>query len=397
MKRHSILSILLALVLSLSMCLVSTAAAVKMGDVDGDGDIKAGDARLALRASVSLETLSDAQTKAADVDYDGAVKASDARIILRASVGLEHIEIKDKMFDGHIVNNDCVGIETGIICTDPDCCGETLVPSFNDLVNALKEPGSRNYFYGFSKNVTKTDKPECKPSSVLHAGLVEMMESLLADSIVPGEIVEYSDFTNGRHKNNATFFVNGEEYVSALTENDVQSVTMEKMDGVDFIKNLPDSYVSDQSGTTVDLVNLKESEVGEVYKVTVKLNPEKMTNENMPEGTTPIEKILDADYNAGLIDNMENLNSSFDSVPEMEGMIGMEMEIVTECEVVYYFTADTFEPVACVYNIDMATVSLMHTFFDTLFVKKDKPTTTLTIKNVAEQENYFFFNEFFTI
>ena len=60
-----------------------------MGDVDGDGDIKAADARLALRASVKLEVLSESQFTAADADFDGAINASDARSILRASVKLE--------------------------------------------------------------------------------------------------------------------------------------------------------------------------------------------------------------------------------------------------------------------------------------------------------------------
>lgn len=60
-----------------------------LGDVDADGEIKAGDARLALRASVDLEELTATQFKAADVDKDGVIKAGDARLILRASVGLE--------------------------------------------------------------------------------------------------------------------------------------------------------------------------------------------------------------------------------------------------------------------------------------------------------------------
>lgn len=60
-----------------------------IGDVDGDGSITAADARLALRASVGLETLTEAQKAAADVDHDGSVTAADARLILRASVGLE--------------------------------------------------------------------------------------------------------------------------------------------------------------------------------------------------------------------------------------------------------------------------------------------------------------------
>ena len=60
-------------------------------DVDGDGVIAASDARLALRASVGLETLSEEQVLAADVNNDGEVTSADARLILRASVGLEEL------------------------------------------------------------------------------------------------------------------------------------------------------------------------------------------------------------------------------------------------------------------------------------------------------------------
>jgi len=63
-----------------------------LGDVDMNGEIKAADARLALRASVGLETLSEIQKKAADVDKNGEIKAADARLILRASVGLETLK-----------------------------------------------------------------------------------------------------------------------------------------------------------------------------------------------------------------------------------------------------------------------------------------------------------------
>ena len=64
---------------------------VVAGDVDGDASLSAGDARLALRASVGLERYSSASAyfKAADIDKDKSVSAADARLILRASVGLE--------------------------------------------------------------------------------------------------------------------------------------------------------------------------------------------------------------------------------------------------------------------------------------------------------------------
>lgn len=64
---------------------------VVMGDCDGDGEITANDARLALRYTVDLEDLDEIALIAADVDGDNKVTASDARAILRATVDLEEI------------------------------------------------------------------------------------------------------------------------------------------------------------------------------------------------------------------------------------------------------------------------------------------------------------------
>ncbi len=61
------------------------------GDVDGDNKLTSGDARLALRIAVGLETedtLTAFQINMADYDRDGSVTSSDARSILRISVGL---------------------------------------------------------------------------------------------------------------------------------------------------------------------------------------------------------------------------------------------------------------------------------------------------------------------
>ena len=65
--------------------------AVKYGDVDADGTITPGDARLALRRSVALEDYAEgsAEWLACDVDADGTITPGDARLILRGSVGLE--------------------------------------------------------------------------------------------------------------------------------------------------------------------------------------------------------------------------------------------------------------------------------------------------------------------
>lgn len=60
-----------------------------LGDVDVSGAITAADARLVLRASVGLETLTSDFLTRGDTDKDGKLSASDARTILRVSVGLE--------------------------------------------------------------------------------------------------------------------------------------------------------------------------------------------------------------------------------------------------------------------------------------------------------------------
>lgn|GEM_PF-2032912 len=62
------------------------------GDADGDGKLTSGDARLALRIAVELEsvdTLGALSVDMADYDRDGSVTSADARSILRISVGLE--------------------------------------------------------------------------------------------------------------------------------------------------------------------------------------------------------------------------------------------------------------------------------------------------------------------
>ena len=60
-----------------------------MGDVDGYGMVTSADARLALRFSSRLITLTTKQQRLADIDFDGTVTAADARIILRISSRLE--------------------------------------------------------------------------------------------------------------------------------------------------------------------------------------------------------------------------------------------------------------------------------------------------------------------
>ena len=62
-----------------------------LGDVNGDGQVTAGDAAVILRYIVRLEPLTEQQLLAADVNEDGVVTAGDAAAILRCIVKLDTI------------------------------------------------------------------------------------------------------------------------------------------------------------------------------------------------------------------------------------------------------------------------------------------------------------------
>jgi len=88
-KMKKICTFLLCITLFFSLFTFVQAENVRVGDADGNGEITAGDARLALRLSVALDKASYAARIYADTDADGEITAGDARTLLRISVGLE--------------------------------------------------------------------------------------------------------------------------------------------------------------------------------------------------------------------------------------------------------------------------------------------------------------------
>jgi hypothetical protein len=93
-KRTKVLTCFLSVIILLVLIGIVPVGAMSLndpGDVDGNGVITASDARLALRYSAKLITLTQEQQRSADIDKDGHVTASDARTILRISAKLEPI------------------------------------------------------------------------------------------------------------------------------------------------------------------------------------------------------------------------------------------------------------------------------------------------------------------
>ena len=70
----------------------ATAPTYSLGDVNGDGRIRANDARLCLRIAADIDIVSDEVFNVADINSDGMVRANDARIILRISAELDSID-----------------------------------------------------------------------------------------------------------------------------------------------------------------------------------------------------------------------------------------------------------------------------------------------------------------
>lgn len=98
-NMHTVASFLVCTGIVLLFLLLYANAArepFRLGDVDGNSKVESADARLALRASVQLESFEQdsAPFLAADIDKNGIIQSSDARIILRATVGLEQLEEK---------------------------------------------------------------------------------------------------------------------------------------------------------------------------------------------------------------------------------------------------------------------------------------------------------------
>lgn len=94
-----VIALVLAIVVVLSTTVMAFAADKKYrGDINGDGDVTALDAREVLRIYVNDERLNYDQTQLADMNKDGNITAIDARMILQVVVGERaKEEIKDSI------------------------------------------------------------------------------------------------------------------------------------------------------------------------------------------------------------------------------------------------------------------------------------------------------------
>lgn len=406
-----------------------TAAQTKAADIDGKAGVTAADARLILRASVGLEVLhkhvyTSSVTKNATCSTDGEItKTCECGEVIKEAIPATGHSLKEMKItkaatagsygEAEFACNKCtetvkltlcthtmtkLNIEKLTPCSVAGCKGQ--FPSFNLLVNQLKSPTGNNRQYSFSKAVATTEKAKATANNkwdLVAQGLAKTFQDMLNSEMTEGTETEYSPFISNRHINSATFPVTGKSYVSDLKDGEVKSLTSKKMSGIDFVKNLPDEYTPSGSKFPVNLKPIKNSDIKEVYKVSVVLKPESCSTKNAPVNNSPIERIIQDDFNEGLAENIDSLKGVFDDSPEMAGFMEMETSITTNCTVDYYFTTDTFSPVCARYNYDVKTSNNTYVLVNDDGEKQKDPYVTITIDATIGTESYYFFNDNFNI
>ena len=276
-----------------------------------------------------------------------------------------------------------VTVTQGIRC---DRCGKTAVPAFNDLVNELKQ-GTHTYS-GFTITVNKASKPVPTGMIEVMFNLMpkkdreQMMEEFTADD------VSYTAFTRNRLLTETNYNLLGDSAVSRLTDRDVASITTERINGVDFLADLPDVYVNSR-GNLEDLTAIKNTVLGDVIKVTVVL-----PTETAPEDSA-IAKI-DSDLGA-IIEESSGEIGSLAGDMDIFGENGMVLNVnsVADLTVTYYFDAANNAPIAAHYDDGVLIDSRMDLYLNDDGSRSDKSTGSLSLNVSTKMDSYFFFDDYF--
>ncbi len=392
MKFKAVISIILATLLCLMMLPVSALAGT-VGDVDANGKVDSTDARLALRAAVGLDTLTEDAKKAADVDFNNTVDATDARLILRAAVGLEKLpeavepepEPEPEPEHPEFHEFKTVSVTGAVKCSVSGC--EAELPSFNDMVNGLKDNSDGiKYFTGIFEDISHFDEPQ------MGGTLAGMMEG---EEIAETTETEYMPLVVDRLITKTNFHSKGADFVSALTDADVKSIKIERADTVDFVSALPEKFKLGKF--EYDVSAIKAYDFPELYKITLVLPSQSVDITKPVKGESAYDKIYTQNYNMTLESMRLEVSSGFNALEKemagLEGMIKMKSSgsVTASLTVEYYVTADTFTPVAAKYG------HVMDVVFDikmTDAIGVVKYLTMLQKMDMTSNSYYFFNNNF---
>ena len=308
---------------------------------------------------------------------------------------------------GHIYpEGAAITVTKGIRCLR---CGKVGLPSFNDLVNVLKD-GTHSYT-GFKYTSSTASEP--KLTGIMET-LINIMISmkqitreevnqLLSTSI--GSDSSYSALVKDRAITKNTYNLVGQDVVSALLETDPATVKTELVKGIDFLSSLPDKYTNEKNKEE-DLTKIKNTVIGDVLKVTVTLAPERYSEVVKTSGGSAISRIdseISGSMNS-LMEGMQGMNLDAMGVEDTGGddlgsilsnAMKMTMDGVSDITVTYYFDALTNAPIAAVYDGNMNVSFAMDLYITDDLEPSDKSTGSISIDSASHLLSYYFFDEYF--
>lgn len=295
----------------------------------------------------------------------------------------------------HEYNAKTITVENGVVCTR---CGEVRTPSFNDLVNPLKQ--APHTFTTFSQTTETLGKTEAtgliKALMALYPSLKEEFETLIEESESREPV--YTILSEKMEVNPNLFEIYGSDKVSLLSDNDA-SVKTEIVNGVDFLKNLPDTISVGYRSS--DLTAIKAKTFGDVLKVTVTLKPETYSKLADQGGVNAIDRIA-SQYGVNIrsfMSEMASMNSE---------MMRCDADCTSNLTVTYYFEPEYFSPIAAIYDLNMdmkQSISIdlsgqpidqneQGNQFD--FLKFINETTgSINMQMIANSTSFYFFDEYF--
>lgn len=211
----TILTVAAILCATLSAGITSSAVYVEgvlYGDIDGSGVVDTDDARLALKIASGLVMVEDAdQLERGDVNFDGNITISDARQILRGAAGLATLQPSGAF----------TGFDDGGIFGDSE---ELMVEFFNACLNRIKDAENKNIIVTNRKiesdNLTYFNIKEVELPIVGNA-TAEGISSMVRESLVEEDAENVIDEIGSGKDKYDHFAVEGEDYVSNLTVNDI--------------------------------------------------------------------------------------------------------------------------------------------------------------------------------
>ncbi|MBQ7637285.1 MAG: dockerin type I repeat-containing protein [Clostridia bacterium] len=266
---------------------------------------------------------------------------------------------------GHTVQAGTVKIATDTVCTR---CNKVLTPSFNSLVNVLKNGKWRFRTITKLQNNGTLSKFDFSMSTAMQMIMsaaaseegeefsVEGLKQSLEEQLASDEII-YSDYEyNPILINDNNFPVPEKDLVSALKDSD-GTIKVEEMRGVDFVSELDDqvklSYGEGLSNTR-DITYFKAliPTDANITKITVTTNTEKYSSFKDNDNETILMRITGQDIR-------KTINVFSEELSPEDGFETNVQELTSNCAVSYYFRVDekqvdgdtvkTYTPVAAKY------------------------------------------------